>query len=160
MEGVRITHKARDEQVLRLVVYLAWRADLYDAAFVHHRNLIRDGERFRLIVRHVNERDAALLLNAFEIEQHVLSQLGIEVAERLIQEKDIGGDGDGSRYGYPLLLPAAQFGWNAFLEAQKPDQAQCFMRPRPYLRLRQPTHLEPVSDVAGYAHMRPHRIVF
>ena len=57
---------------------------------------------------HVNEGDAQAPLEALQLELHLLAQLEVERAERLVEEQHGGAAGDGSRECYALHLAAGE----------------------------------------------------
>ncbi len=69
------------------VVDLGGGADLFDVARVHDRDAVTHRQRFLLVVRHVDERDADLALNPLELELHRVPQLEVEGAERLVEQQ-------------------------------------------------------------------------
>ncbi len=56
-------------------------------ALAEDRNAIGHRERFFLIVRHVDEGDAHLLLNGFQLDLHLLAQLQIERTQGLVEQQ-------------------------------------------------------------------------
>ena len=88
------------------LVDIARRADLNDLALVEDRHPVGHGQRFALIVGDEHERDADFLLQRLELLLHLLAQLEIERAQRLIQEQHLGGVDEGAGQGHPLALAA------------------------------------------------------
>src|SRR5215470_9484061 len=68
-----------DEPALWRAIDLLRAAALRDAACLEHRDLVRQRQRFRLVVCHVDRGDAEPRLQALELDAHLLAQLGIEV---------------------------------------------------------------------------------
>ena len=107
-DDVALADEVRHEGVLRLVVDALGVADLLDAAAVHHGHRVRHGQGLLLVVGDVDEGDAQLLLHALELHLHLLAQLQIQRAQRLVQQQHLrlvhqrAGDGDA------LLLAAGQ----------------------------------------------------
>src|SRR5688572_15257304 len=62
LNEVRVADKVGHELARRPLVDFARRADLLDAPFVHHRNLVRQRERLGLVVRDVDSGDPQLAL--------------------------------------------------------------------------------------------------
>ena len=56
--AIGLAHEGGDERVVRRVVELARRAFLRDHRPVHHDDPVGDRERLRLVVRHVDHREA------------------------------------------------------------------------------------------------------
>ena len=84
---VGLADEAGDEDGRRPVVDLGGAADLVDIACVHDRDAVTHRQRFLLVVGHVDERDADLALDAFELELHHLAQLEVEGAERFVEQQ-------------------------------------------------------------------------
>ena len=66
------------------------------------------GHRFDLIVGHIQRGDAQLPLQLHDLAAGVTAQLGIQVAERLIHQKDSWLPCNRPPQGHPLLLAAGQ----------------------------------------------------
>ena len=105
----------------RPVVQVARGADLRDPPLPHEHDPVAHGERLLLIVRHVDEGDAQVGLQVLELELHLLPQLEIECAERLVQQQHPGAVDQRAGQRHPLLLPAARAGaatrapsWSSF----------------------------------------------
>src|SRR5207248_7324694 len=74
----------------------------------HHRDPVRERERFVLVVRDVDERHPEALLERAELPPQRLAQLRVEVRERLVEEEDLRLDDERARHGDALLLSARQ----------------------------------------------------
>ena len=109
-----------DETRPREAVDLRRLVELLHAAVVHHRDPVRQRERLGLVVRHVDERDADLLLHVDELDLHLLAQLGVERRQRLVEQQhrrmrdERAGDRDA------LLLAARELVRIALAEAREP----------------------------------------
>ena len=79
--------KAGDEGGLRLVVELAGSGDLLDVASVHDGDPVRHGEGLFLVVSDVDESGSCAMLDRLELELHLLAQLHVERAERLVEQQ-------------------------------------------------------------------------
>ena len=77
---------------------------------MHQPDAIRQCQRFFLIVGHVHRRDAEGLLQRLQFEAHLLAQLGVEVAERLVEQQHLRLGHQRPRQRDALLLAAAQIG--------------------------------------------------
>ena len=64
--------------------------ELLDAAGTHHGDPRRPGHRLDLVVRHIDDRRAEFLVQALELDAHLGAQLGIQVGQRLVEQKDLG----------------------------------------------------------------------
>ena len=75
---------------MRALVQVARCAELLDAARVEDRDAVRESQRLFLIVRHEDECDAELTLDLLELDLHLLAQLEVEGAERLVEQQHLG----------------------------------------------------------------------
>ena len=62
-----------------------------------------------LVVRDVDRGDPERLLHMLELGPHVAAQLGVEIGQRLVHEKDRRSADDGTCQCDTLLLAAGQF---------------------------------------------------
>ena len=95
---------------------------------VHDDDAVAHGQRLLLIVGDVDEGDAGALLNALELDLHILAQLEVERAERLVEQQHARLADECTRDGDTLLLAAGQAGHIARLEAGKADEREHFAR--------------------------------
>jgi hypothetical protein len=90
---------------------------------VHHGDPVRQRERLGLVVRHVDERDADLLLQVDELDLHVLAQLRVERGERLVEQQHRRVRDQRPRDGDALLLAAGELVRIALAEAARRTSA-------------------------------------
>src|SRR5256885_158709 len=105
-EHVRDADEPRHELGCRLFVDLDGRADLLDLAVRHHGHAIAHGQGLFLVVGDVDEGDPDLFLDLFKLDLHLLPELEVERAERLVEQQDLGFVDHRSGKGDPLALPA------------------------------------------------------
>ena len=89
-------------------VNVARAADLLDTPFVHDRDLVGQGERLALIVRHVDGGDLQLALQTLQLEAHLLAELGVQVRQRLIEQQERRLHRQRARERQALLLAAGE----------------------------------------------------
>ena len=135
-----------DELGGRVLVDVLGSAELFDPALTHHREPVGHRHGFFLVVGHVDERDPDLLLDAFELELHLLAQLQVERAERLIEEQHLRVVHQGAGQRDPLLLAARHLRRLALLEADEVDQLQGVLHAGAHLVL---AHL-PATEAEGH----------
>ena len=87
LEDVGAADEARHELRLRPLVDVLGRAGLLDAAVVHHDDHVGGRHRLRLVVRHVDRREAELVVQPPDLEAHLLAQVGVEVRQRLVEQQ-------------------------------------------------------------------------
>ena len=105
---LEVPRKLATKVVLRVLVEVGGRAQLLDAARVHHGDRVGHGHGLLLVVRDVDEGDADLGLDALELELHLAAQLEVEGAERLVEEQHLGVVDQRAGHGDALLLAAGE----------------------------------------------------
>ncbi len=120
-DQVRRADEAGHETRRRALVDLPRRAELVDHAGVHHGDAVGHGQRLTLVVGHVHERDADLALDALEFHLHLLAQLQVERAERLVEQQRPRPVDQGPGQRDALLLAAGHLPRGAFLHAGERD---------------------------------------
>ena len=78
-EEVRLANEVRNEVVMRMLIELIRRINLRNQAFFHNHDTVADRQRFRLIMRNHNSRDANRALNAAQFKLHFFAQLRIKI---------------------------------------------------------------------------------
>jgi hypothetical protein len=76
--------------------------------------MIREATHFIRRVGDIDDRDAQMRAQAFEVGQDVELAVDVEARQRLIHQQQFGVCQQGARHGHALLLPARQGGWFAF----------------------------------------------
>ena len=158
LKQVGLTNERGDELAGRRLVDLLGRANLLQHAIVHDRDAVAHGERLFLIVRHVEERDVKLALEALELELHLLAQLEIERTQRLVEQQDLGSVDQGAGDSDALLLATGQLVGLAPLKAAELHQIEHFHHALANLVLGNLLHLEAVGDVVEDGHVRKQRV--
>ena len=87
-QQVADAQEAGHEARARALVEALRVGQLLVAALVHDGDAIGHRHRLFLVVGHVDERDPDLLLDALELDLHLLAQLEVEGAERLVEQQD------------------------------------------------------------------------
>ena len=158
VEDVGRAQKARDEEIVGPLVELHRRADLADGAGFHHGDAVADGVGFLLVVGDEDGRQPQPLLQGAQVAAHADPHLGVEVAERLVEQQHLGLDGDGAGDGDALLLAARKLGRPAVGVGGEADQLQRLGHLGVDLATRQAAFLEAEGDVLGHRHVRPQRV--
>ena len=157
-EQVGLANKRSDKLAGRRLVDLLGRANLLQHTVVHDRDTVAHGERLFLIVRHVEERDVELALEALELELHLLAQLEIERTQRLVEQQDLGSVDQGAGDSDALLLAAGQLIWFAPLKAAELHQVEHLHHALANLVLGNLLHPQAVGDVVEDGHVRKQRV--
>ena len=127
VKDITLPDKIRHKSILRLIVNILRRANLLNEALVHHHNRIAHGESLLLIVRDKNEGDTGCLLNPFELHLHILAQLEIQRAKRLIEQQHLRIIGKSAGNRHTLLLAAGKAVHTPALKAGQTNHFQHFM---------------------------------
>ena len=159
LDQVGDADEARHERRPRSLVDLGRPADLVDAATAEHRDAVAHRQGFLLVVRDVDERDAHLALHPLQLELHLLAELEVERAKRLVEQQHLGlvDDGPGQRHALPLA--AGELGRLAAAEPGQPDHLQRLAGLLAPLRLGHAPHPQAVLDVLGHGHVREQRVI-
>ena len=104
----RRADEAGDEQIVGPVVELERRADLLDPAVVHDDDLVGHGHGLDLVVRDVDRRRLQPLMQFLDLGAHLHAQLGVEIGQRLVEQKHLRVAHDGAAHGDALALAAGQ----------------------------------------------------
>src|SRR5262249_14593993 len=104
----RFADELGNEAVCRPLIKPAWCVELHDPPALDDSDAIRHGERLALIMRHIDGGHAELLMEAAELDLHMLAQLLVERGERLVHEEDARLEDDGSGERDALTLAARQ----------------------------------------------------
>src|SRR5208282_2738048 len=124
LDHVRDSDEPGHEIGPRPLVDLQWRADLVNLAVAEHRDPVTHRERLFLVMCHVDERDADLTLHMLQLDLHLLPQLEVQRAQRLVKQQDLRLVHYGAGQRHPLALPARELGRLALAQAAQPDHLQ------------------------------------
>ena len=106
----RIADEACHPHRRRPAPQLLRRGDLLDAARVDDGNAIRDRQRFHRIGRAPERRRWPRRDDAADLGAQLVAQLGVEMGDRLVEQRHGGPLDEGARERDPLLLAAGQLG--------------------------------------------------
>ena len=107
-DNVRRADEFGHEAILRLEINLARRADLRDPAFLHDHDPVAQFHGFRLIVGHIDRRDAQRPQQTVEFAAQPVSKCRVERRQRLVKQQDAGPDRDRPRKRDALALTAGE----------------------------------------------------
>ena len=123
-QDVGFADEVGHERIDRLIIDICRRADLLDVTTVHDHDGVRHGQRLLLVMGDVNKGDAGGLLDALELDLHLLAQLEVQRAERLVEQQHARLHDQSARNGNALLLAARQRGHVPHLKPLQPHQGQ------------------------------------
>ena len=110
-------------------------------------------------MRDVDERDADVALDALELDLHLLAQLEVERAERLVEQQHLRAVDDRAGERDALALAAGELRRLAVLVRREPDELERLGGAAAALGLLDLGDLEPVLDVLADRHVREQRVV-
>ncbi len=112
-----------------------------------------------LVMRNIDHRGVDLPVQLLQLDAHLGPELGIQVAQRLIEKKDFWPADDGPPDGHPLPLPPRQGLGLAIQLSFDLQQGSGLHDPRPDLAPGIMPQLQPESHILEYRHMRVQGIV-
>ena len=121
----RRADEASDEAGARLLVDLHRRADLLDAALVHHHDARRHRHRFHLVVGDEDHGGLHALVQAGQLDARAAAQRRVEVGERFVEQERLRLLDDGTADGDALALTAAQLAWLAIEQRRDFQHRRC-----------------------------------
>ena len=127
-----------------MLVDLGGRADLLDAAFVEDREAVAHRERLLLVVRDIDERHPPLALDPLQLDLHLLAQLQVERAERLVEQQHPRAVHERPRERHPLALAAGELNRLAVAGPGSRTSSR-ISRPARYARVGPALDAEPVA---------------
>ncbi len=151
--------EAHDERVRGPVVELARVADLLDVGVVHDRDVVGDGERLLLVVGDQQGRHVDLLVQAAQPLAQLGADLGVQRAERLVEQQHLRLDRQRSGERHALALSAAELGRVALGEAAEADDLEQLVDALVGLLLGRLADLQPEADVVVHGHVLERRVV-
>ena len=101
-------HEGRDERRRRAVIDLLGRADLRDAALIHHHDAVRHGHGFLAIMRHMQHRETKPALQRLDLAAQLKADLGVEIGQWLVEQQQPRLDRERAAKRDALTLAARQ----------------------------------------------------
>ena len=136
-----------------MLVHLPGITDLANLAVAHNDNAVRHGQGFLLVVGDIYEGDAQILLQFLDDNTQAYPDLGVQGAQRFVQQQHIRLDGDGAPQAYTLLLPATELRRVVVPPGTQPQQLQDLIHPFIDQFLRHLAHFQAESGVFPYGHV-------
>ena len=121
----RRADEASDEAGARLLIHFHRRADLLDAALVHHHNAGCHRHRFHLVVGDENHGGLHALVQAGQLDARAAAQRRVQVGEWFVEQERPGLLDDGTTDGDALALSTAQLPWLAIEQRCEFQHCRC-----------------------------------
>src|SRR5216684_5188320 len=150
--------EASDEACARPVVERVGAVDLLDAALVHNCDAVRSDHRLALVVGDVDSGEMERIMQATNLEAHLLAQIGVEIGQRLVEQEHARLDHHGAGERDALLLAARELGGIALGQRGELDGVEHLHDLPADRRAVEPAQLEAEGDVLRHRHVRPDRI--
>ena len=148
-----------DEGGRGLLVDVERIADLLDLAAVHDHENIGQRHRLELVVGDVDRGRGETALQFADFDAHGDAQLGVEVRQRLVEQKHFRLPHDGAAHRHALALAAGQLPRLALEHRAEFENARGFLDARLDLRLGHAAVAQAVGHVVVDGHMRVERVV-
>ena len=155
----RVAQKRRHELVVGIAVHVRGRSHLLDLPQLHQHDLVGDAHGLLLVMGDKDGRDPHFPLDAPDLLPQLQPQPGVQVAQRLVQQQNLGLLHQRPGNGHPLLLAAGELSGPALEIVLDLHEAGGLLRPLPglllfHLRVQQREH-----DVLLHRHVRVQGIV-
>jgi len=157
-QGVGEADEPGGEQAGGLAVDRGRRPGLLDPATVHQGDPVGDDHRLLLVMGDIDGGDAQPLLQLPQLEPHVLAKLGVEVAQRLVEQQHARLERHGAGQRDPLLLAAAELVDAAVAQLRQVHEVQRAAHARRDVGAGHGLQLQAEGDVLGDGHVRPDRV--
>ena len=108
LEAVRHADEAGDVLGGGLLEDLLGGVELLDPPGAHDREPVAEGERLGLVVGDEDGGEAEAAVQLVDLGAHLVAQPGVEVAQRLVEEDELGPGDEAAGQRDALLLAAAQ----------------------------------------------------
>ena len=155
----RVADERGDECVGRPIVELLRRRDLLQAPAIEHGDAMPERHRFGLVVSDVDHRGVRAPLQVGDLGAHLDAQFGVEVRQRLIEQRHRRLAHQRTPHGHPLPLSAGELLGQAI---EQRSQLEDVRRPGDALVhfvARHTAHLEREGEVLAHGHERIERVV-
>lgn len=146
-----------------MLVHLVGRAELDEFSVLQDRHAVREVQGLFLVVGHEDGGDAGAVVQFAQPAAQLAADLGVQGAERFVQQQHLGLDGQGARQSDPLALTAGKLRGEALVQPFELHELQQvgdtvgdlglgrLLRPLP--------HREAERDVLGDRHVAEQGVV-
>jgi hypothetical protein len=137
------------------------RVELLDAARSHDDQPVTERQRLALVVGDEDGGEPEPLVELVQLGPDLVAQAGVEVAQRFVEEDEVGPGDQAPRQRHALLLAAAELTGEPVEQVSAVDELGRLLDP-PLGRLLAlplpPPRAQRVADVLPDAHVRPERV--
>ena len=130
---------------------------------IHHHHPVGQLQRLLLIVRHEDRGETHGIVQIAQPAAQILADLGVERAERLVQQQDARLHRQRAGQRHALPLPAGELRRIAFAQGPELHQIEQLLHPPRDLRLGRAgaalAHGQPEADIVGHRHVAEQRIL-
>ena len=141
------------------VVELLRGADLFDTAGVHDDDTVCESHCLHLIVGHIYGRGPHLLMDALDLGAHLHAQLGIEIGQGFVEQKDLGVAHDRAPHCDALPLTAGKLLRPPVQQIHDVQYAGGVLDPLTDLGTRRTAQAQAEGHVLEHGHVRIQRVV-
>ncbi len=142
-----------------MVVDLARPANLLDPALVHDGDPIGDLHRLLLVVGDQHGRHALFVVQPAQPSAQLRADVGVQRAERLVEQQHARLDGERAGKRHPLALAARELGGTLARPGGQAHQLQQLIHPRLDDVLGSLADPQTEGDVVADRHVRKRRVV-
>ena len=141
------------KKVGRVLVDVPGGVELLDGPILHDGDAVSQGHGLHLVVGHVNCRHPEALVEQLDLCAHFHPELGIQVAEGFVKEKDGRIARQSSAHSYPLSLPSGELCGFSIQQLLDLEDACNFPHDLLDLSFRDLPHLQTEGDVFAHTHV-------
>ena len=128
-----------------------------DAALIHHDDAVRHGHGFLAVMRDMQHREAEPALQRLDFGTQLQADLGVEIAQRLVEQQEPRLDRKRAAERDALALPAREVRHLAIFQSRHVQHREDLADARPDFRARRAAQPQAVTDIAQHRHVRPER---
>jgi len=148
-----------DKFCLWVLVEILRGAHFDEAAETHHADAVAQVKGLFLVVGHQDGGHTELALDGLQAAAQVHADLGIQGAQRLIEQQHVGLQGQGAGKCHALLLAAGKLARHAVAQAHQPDEFEQFVAFAAASAARHFLDLQAELDVLRHGHILEQRVV-
>ena len=131
---------------------------LLDAPVAHDGQAVTERQRLRLVMGDEHGGEAEATVELVDLGAHLVAQAGIEVAQRFVEQDEVGSSDETAGEGDALLLTTAELRRVAVEKGTAVDEGGGLLDPPGLDALLDAASLQGVADVLADGHVRPQRI--